>query len=230
MTTEEGRMASQPLISVRGQATLEVEPEIAVISVWITARDRDRRHALELLAKRGEQVAALLRQQGEAVEKTESQPARVRPELKDDKARERIAGYLATGGFTITVRDFIILGDLVAALADQEMATISGPSWHLRRDSQVYRKARMEAVQDAMRRAHEYAAAFGGKVTGLVEVADTGLLAEGVQPAPGAVTMHASLRSRTQPELPHFDFEPAMQTVGAQVEARFTMSSPDFGA
>lgn len=28
---------------------------------------------------------------------------------------------------------------------------------------------------------------------------------------------------------PEFDFEPAMQTVSAQVEARYTMTAPHFG-
>jgi hypothetical protein len=30
-------------------------------------------------------------------------------------------------------------------------------------------------------------------------------------------------------ELPEFDFEPARQTVRAEVEARFTMTAPQFG-
>jgi hypothetical protein len=32
-----------------------------------------------------------------------------------------------------------------------------------------------------------------------------------------------------EPELLEFDFEPARQTVYAQVEARFTMTAPQFG-
>ena len=39
-------MNSQPLISVKGEATLEVDPEIAVVNVTVMARDKDR-HAVE---------------------------------------------------------------------------------------------------------------------------------------------------------------------------------------
>jgi len=35
-------MVQQPVISVRGEAYMEAEPEIAVISVTVEARDRDR--------------------------------------------------------------------------------------------------------------------------------------------------------------------------------------------
>jgi uncharacterized protein len=40
-------MSSPPLISVKGQATIEVDPEIAVLNVAVTARDKDRRPAMD---------------------------------------------------------------------------------------------------------------------------------------------------------------------------------------
>ena len=39
-------MNGQPVISVRGEASLEVEPEVAIVNVTIEARDRDRRTVL----------------------------------------------------------------------------------------------------------------------------------------------------------------------------------------
>ncbi len=45
-------MNSQPVISVRGEARLEVEPEIALLGVTVMAQDKDRRRALKLLAGR----------------------------------------------------------------------------------------------------------------------------------------------------------------------------------
>ena len=65
-------MAQQPVISVRGEARLEAEPEIAAISVTVQARDRDRRTVLDRLASRNTQVLDLIKGYGEAVEKLES--------------------------------------------------------------------------------------------------------------------------------------------------------------
>ena len=223
-------MTSQPSISVRGEATLEVDPEIAVVSVAIMARDADRQRAIELLAKRHARVMALVRAQGEAVEKIESGAVNVHPEFKGAKVRERIAGYVARGSVDVTVADFTVLGDLVTGLASEEMVAVTGPWWSLRPDSPVRRQARVTAAHDALRRAREYAEAFGGRVAGLVEVADAGLLADAQPP----VRMHARAgrafsheSAAAQEEL---DFEPAKQTVQAQVEARFTMTPPEFGA
>ena len=72
--------------------------------------------------------------------------------------------------------DFAVLGELVPRLAAEEMVAVTGPAWLLRPDSQTYRQVRLAAAQDAAQRAREYAEAFGGRLNGVVEAADTGLL------------------------------------------------------
>jgi len=216
-----------PVISVRGEASLEVEPEIAVVWVTVMARDPDRHRAVELLAGRTGQAGDTIKGFGEAIEKLESQPVIIQPVFKDGRAKEKISYYNARGGFAVTVKDFAVLGDLVTGVADADVVTVAGPDWRLRPDSPVYRTARLAAAQDATRRAREYAEAFGGRVNGLVEVADTGMLTP--------QTRHVAFAARAAgaavggDQGPTFDFEPAKQTVTAQVEARFTMTAPQFG-
>jgi uncharacterized protein YggE len=217
----------EPVISVRGEANLEVEPEIAIVWVMVQARDASRQRAVALLATRNGALSSTIKGFGDAVEKLESQPVNVQPVFKVGKPREKIAGYYARGGFTVTVRDFAVLGELVTGLADADLVTVSGPDWRLRPDSPVYRAARIAAAKDATTRAGEYAEAFGGRVTGLVEAADTGMLAP--QRGPVAFAAHAVARAGPADQGPEFDFEPAKQTVTAQVEARFTMTAPQFG-
>jgi len=221
-------MPAEPVISVRGEATLEVEPEIAVVWVVVMARDADRRKAVDLLAGRSGRVGDMIKGYGEAIEKLESQPVNVQPVFKDGRIREKVSGYLARAGFTVTVRDFAVLGDLVAGLADADMVTVTGPDWQLRPDSPVYRAARLAAAKDATRRAGEYAEAFGGRISGLVEAADSGLMGDTGHPRLMAASRALSAGA-TADVPPEFDFDPAMQTVSAQVEARYTMTAPHFG-
>ncbi len=171
-------MSTEPVISVQGEAVLEVNPEIAVLQIRVRASDKDRDRALDLLAARHAQLLAVVESYGEAVEKVASEPARVVPVFKDDRPRERITGYLAHGGLEVTVRDFTVLGDLVIQAARSGLAEVNGPWWALRPDSAVHREARLAAAADALRRARDYAAAFGGQVTGLIEIADQGMLVE----------------------------------------------------
>src|SRR5499433_2625942 len=175
-------MPAEPVISVRGEATLEVEPEIAVVWVAVLARAADRHRAVELLTGRTARVSGMIKGFGEAIEKLESQPVNVQPVFKDGRIREKVSGYLARAGFTVTVRDFAVLGDLVAGLADADMVTVTGPDWGLRPGSPVYRAARLAAAKDATRRAGEYAEAFGGRISGLVEAADSGMMGDTGRP------------------------------------------------
>jgi hypothetical protein len=224
-------MNSQPLISVKGEATLEVDPEIAVVNATVMARGKDRHATMDRLATRNEHILALVKAFGPAVEKVESGPASVWPEFKDARAREHVAGYAGQAGVTVTIGDFSALGELVPRLAGEELVTVTGPWWRLRPDSPVARQARLSAARDAMARAAEYAEAFGGRITGLVEAADPGLMGDGQGPGPRF--MAAGFRAPAgSPESggTEFSFEPVRQTVRAEVDARFTMTPPEFSA
>jgi len=217
-------VAQQPVISVRGEARLEAEPEIAAITVTVQARDRDRRTVLDRLASRNTQVLDLIKGYGEAVEKLESGPASVSPDIKHKERSERVAGYLGRASAQVVIRDFTVLGELMARLADAELVTVAGPWWSLRPDSPVYRQARISAAQDATRRAGEYAQAFGGQLGGLIEAADTGLLTgHADQPVLRRAMPTSAALAAPGGEPPSLDFEPVKQTVTAQVEARFAM-------
>jgi uncharacterized protein len=221
-------MPAEPVLSVRGEAYLEVDPEIAIVWVTVMARDKDRNRSVDLLAKRSGLVTGAIKKFGEAVEKLESGQVSVRPEFSGGKPRERITGYVAQANLTVTIADFAILGDLVADVAGQELVAVTGPEWQLRQNSPVRRDARLAAAKDAMERARQYAEAFGGTITGLVEAADAGLLAPDRQPQRFVFSSRAAAATAPQSS-PEFDFEPAKQTVTAQVEARFTMTAPSFG-
>ncbi len=110
--------------------------------------------------------------------------------------RERVTGYVARAGFSVIVGEFTVLGELVPRLASDEMVAVTGPAWRLRPGSQVYREVRLAAARDATQRAREYAEAFGGRVTGLGEAADTGQHKDLGPPSPAAQCQARVLRAR----------------------------------
>lgn len=63
------------------------------LNVAVTARDKDRRAAMDRLAARNDQVLDVIRTLGPAVEKVESGPASIWPRFKDAAAREHVSGY-----------------------------------------------------------------------------------------------------------------------------------------
>ena len=79
----EGAAAPEPVVSVRGEVTTEVPPEIARLWVTVRAEDRDRRAALEKLSRRNGEFLSLVSSYGDAVERAET--GQVEP-VHDDPA------------------------------------------------------------------------------------------------------------------------------------------------
>ncbi len=218
-----------PTVAVRGYWTAEVPPEIARVHVGVGARHGDRALVLRELTRRVEQTREVLAGYGAAVESVEDAPLRIRPHFKGGRPTERVTGYVAEMQLTVTIVDFTVLGDLLLRLADRDMVGLEGPFWSLRTDSDAHRRARTEAVREARRCAEEYATAAGSRLTGLVEIADTGLsrAADGMSPGAEAGQFRAASIGSVADEV-DFAVEPVAQTVHASIEARFTLAQPDF--
>ncbi|MDQ1020348.1 SIMPL domain-containing protein [Streptomyces afghaniensis] len=218
-----------PRIAVRGEARLEVDPEIARIGITVAARGRDRRSALDDLTRRNAVVLDLVKSYGDAVERLETGAFSITPELTKHGRGERVRTYHGTVHVTAELTDFTALGELTTRLADLELTRVDGPWWALRPDSPAHREARKKAVRGAVQRAREYAEALGTTLSALVELADIG--AENAPPpypqAPGRARSAAyGAAAENAPAAP-LDLEPQRQRVHAQINARFTMVPPE---
>ncbi|MFD7285718.1 SIMPL domain-containing protein [Streptomyces sp. NPDC059863] len=220
-----------PRVAVRGEARLEVDPEIARIGIAISARGTDRRTALDDLTRRNGEVLALVKSYGDAVEKLETGAFSISPELTKHGRGERVRAYHGRVHLTAELADFTALGELTTRLADLELTQVSGPWWALRPDSPAHGDARRQAVREAVQRAREYAEALGARLAALVELADLGAentAAYGMPAAPGGLRSRSGYgAAETADAAPVLDLEPQRQTVYAQVNARFTMTPPD---
>jgi uncharacterized protein YggE len=223
-------MPQPPTLAVRGEAVLEVPPEVARIDVSVAAGDKDQTTTLRLLSERAAAVDKVLGSYPESIEKTETSGVRVSPRLTGRTMRSGEAGYHGAVYHAITVTGFDRLGELMAQLAEQEQTEVGGPWWALRPGSPVYGRVRVAAVRDAVQRARDYAAALGTELAGLVEVADARLLTDSRGQNDSVTHPSAMLPHRvraTAAEEFSTDLVPAKQVVRATVEARFTIVEPD---
>lgn len=219
-----------PRLAVRGEAHLEVDPEIARIGITVSARGTDRHHALTDLTHRNATVIDLIKTYGEAVEHLETGAFSITPELTRRGKGERIRTYHGRVHITAELTDFTALGELTTRLADHDLTRVDGPWWALRPDSPAHREARQEAVREAVQRAREYAEALGTGLAALVELADIG--AENTPTpsygygAPPPMARSAFAGAADTEDAAPLDLEPQRQHVYAQVNARFTMTPP----
>ncbi|MFI2614207.1 SIMPL domain-containing protein [Streptomyces sp. NPDC018584] len=218
-----------PRLAVRGEAHLEVDPEIARIGITVNARGTDRRDALNDLTRRNTTALDLIKSYGDTVEKLETGALSITPELTRHGRAERVRAYHGRVHITAELTDFTALGELTSRLAALDLTRVEGPWWALRPDSPTHRRARQQAVREAVQRAREYAEALGTELAALVELAD--LDAENTPAhgygAPAVMRSVAYGGAADMPtEAAPLDLEPQRQHVYAQVSARFTMAPP----
>ncbi|MFF4265421.1 SIMPL domain-containing protein [Streptomyces virginiae] len=216
-----------PRVAVRGEARIEVDPEIARIGITVSARGTDRRTALEDLTRRNNAALDLIKSYGDPVEKLETGAFSITPELTRHGRAERVRAYHGRVHITAELSDFTTLGELTTRLADLELTEVDGPWWALRPTSPAHGRARRQAVLEAVQRAREYAEALGANLAALVELADLGAEnAAPFTPTPGAGMRTMAFSATEDAGPPPLDLEPQRQTVYAQVNARFTMTPP----
>ena len=202
----------------------EVDPELAEFTVVVVARDKDRQAALTRLRERSDALRTLLDRHGEAIERRETGGLHVHPETA--KKGEKVTAYSGSVATTVVVHDFAALGELMLTLANQDQTHVNGPMWSLRPDSPVFQAVRRDAVADAIARGREYADALGAQVVELLELADPGL-GRGGESFGGFQPLAMSAKSRdAYGGGPALELDPQRQRVRAEVEARFTITTP----
>ncbi|MGW1156681.1 SIMPL domain-containing protein [Streptomyces sp. NPDC002519] len=216
-----------PRLAVRGEAHLEVDPDIARLGITVSARGTDRRTTLDDLTRRNSAVLDLVRTYSGAVQRLETGHVTLSPELTEGGHGERVHAYHGRVHITAELTDFTALGELTTRLAALELTHVDGPWWDLRPDSPAHREARRQAVHEAVRRAREYADALGTTLTALVELADIG--AENAErPVPAARTARRTALDGTDTAdgPAALALEPRRHHVYARIDARFTMAPP----
>jgi uncharacterized protein len=244
--TEQPRRVEPPrtVISVRGDAQLEVPPDLATTYGQIRTVENSKAAALQRAAEHLEAVQASLRELGGVplVAGDERRPltwlarsASSYPKVRWDKeTRRRIrTGRVVTDvDLRIHVRDFDLSDPVAGALAGQLGYHAGQVAWSVDRDNPGWRQVRNDAISAAVEKARDYAAALHGTLLSLDHLADVGLLGGKEDQAYGGV--HAMTAGSFGHRLggrraaPSLDPEP--QLLSAAVEARFSASVADLGA
>jgi len=149
-------------ISVTGEATVSVPPDLAEIDGGVTSEAKTAREASEANnAAMGKVLQAL---KGAGIEEKDIQTSRL--SLQPQSAPNRsgpsaIAGYRASNRVTIRVRDVTKVASVIDTLVGAGANEIGGINFVVSQASKLLDEARERAVADARRKAEIYAKAAG---------------------------------------------------------------------
>ena len=149
-------------ISVTGEATVSVPPDLAEIDGGVTSEAKTAREASEANnVAMGKVLQAL---KGAGIEEKDIQTSRL--SLQPQSAPNRsgpsaIAGYRASNRVTIRVRDVTKVASAIDTLVGAGANEIGGINFVVSQASKLLDEARERAVADARRKAEIYAKAAG---------------------------------------------------------------------
>src|SRR6266436_1102101 len=162
-------------ISVTGEATVSVPPDLAEIDGGVTSEAKTAREASEANnAAMGKVLQAL---KGAGIEEKDIQTARL--SLQPQSAPNRsgpsaIAGYRASNRVTVRVRDVTKVASAIDTLVGAGANEIGGINFVVSQASKLLDEARERAVADARRKAEIYAKAAGVTLGAPLSISEEG--------------------------------------------------------
>jgi uncharacterized protein YggE len=151
-----------PAISVTGEATVSVPPDLAMVDGGVTVEAKTAREASE--ANNTAMGKVLLALKGAGIEEKDVQTSRLslQPQSAPNRAGpSAIVGYRASNRVTIRVRDVTKVANVIDTLVGAGANEIGGISFMVSQASKLLDEAREKAVADARRKAEIYAKASG---------------------------------------------------------------------
>jgi uncharacterized protein YggE len=219
------------VLSVRGDATLTVSADSALLSAAIALSRASKPEALAEAAAALHRLTGALASLGGVALTVDSQDevltwlarsATTWAETQPNKAtgyNEPTGRITATVSLQITVRDFELLETLDAHLSSHEDLHVHQVRWQVDSDNPGWAQVRAAAIHAAIGKGHDYAAALGATVLEVLQIADAGLLDGDLRRMGAGQALSASMFSGSGPaDTPSLDPEP--QELSASIDAR----------
>ncbi len=162
-------------ISVSGSGSINVNPDVAYVSLGVSTQDASAKTALENNNTIMENVVSAIKEMGIAERdiRTTNFTMYESYDYMVVSGRDKATGYTVNNGLTVVVRDIDQLGDLLGVAADAGANSFSGIEFSLLDNASVYKEALALAVQEAAGKAEAIAAALGGTLDGAVTVTES---------------------------------------------------------
>ena len=194
--------AADRLVTVSGEATVSVAPDMAVIRIGVTSGAKTAREASDANAKQMTAVLAAIKDAGIADRDVQTSRLSLQPQYDPNKGgTARLLGFQVTNQLTVKMRDIDKLPSILDRAIGAGANEMSGIELVVSEQSKLLDQARSEAIADARRKAELYAHAAGVKVGHVVAIAEEGsappprlmqaLRAGAVPVAPGEQTLRA---------------------------------------
>ncbi|KAA0077730.1 SIMPL domain-containing protein [Tardiphaga sp. P9-11] len=154
-----------PMISVSGEGTVSVPPDLAVVDGGVTTDAKTAREAAEANNAAMAKVLTALKSAGIAEKDMQTSRLSLFPQYaqqtRPNPGPNVVSGYRASNRVTIRVRDVTKVAGAIDTLVSSGANEVGGINFMVTKASQLLDDARTQAIADARRKAEIYAKAAG---------------------------------------------------------------------
>ena len=211
------QMDEPRFIEVTGQASVDVIPDFARITLGVTSDGKDAREALAANSKAVGALIDLMKSEGVGAADIQTSSFSLSPNMSNppngSESPRTIVGYSVSNMVTVTARDIAKLGSLIDNAVGAGANAMYGISYGKNNPGALLDAARPHAVDDARRKADIFAKAGGARIARLLSLTEEG----GATPMPMA-RAYAKMADAPTP------IEPGSDKLTIMVTARFELT------
>jgi uncharacterized protein len=156
-----GQTALPAMISVTGEATISVAPDLAQIEAGVTSDAKTAREASEANNAAMSKVLQALKSAGIDAKDIQTSRLSLQPQYAPNRTPGMVVGYHAGNHVTVRLHDVTKVAGTIDTLVGAGATDIGGINFMVSQASKLLDDAREQAVADARRKAEIYARAAG---------------------------------------------------------------------
>jgi uncharacterized protein YggE len=214
---------SVPAITATGEASAEVVPDIAIISLGIATERPTAAGTARENASAAQAVINEIKAQGIEAKDIKTASVTLAPvydEIRDANgivSKRTLRGFAATNLLIVRVKDVAKAGVLASQLMDKGANRFDGISYDYSQRNEKYAALRGEAARDAKRKAESYVNALDKKLGRVLEIAAHRY----EPPMPAAMAPRLKAAGLAQDAAAAVPIEPGTEALRAEVEVTF---------
>jgi len=183
---------------VGADGKFEAEPDTALVSFNISAQEKQLQDASQKANQAAEQIRQLLRNNGLDPKDAQFSRFATQPVYDYNDPKRKLVGYRVEASISIKLKDFSKIGPIASGLSNMDVTNTS-----INYQLDDIDTAKIKAVQDALRRAHDEANAVAqssGRTLGDLSYASVDTYEpQPIRPMPMAKAMSAEVASAPPP-------------------------------
>lgn len=172
------QVPTPPMITVSGEGTVSVPPDLALVDGGVTSEAKTAREASEANNTAMSKVLASLKSAGIDDKDLQTSRLSLMPQYAQQSRQNGgpnvINGYRASNRITIRVRDVKKVAATIDTLVSSGANEVGGINFIVTKASELLDEARTQAVADARRKAELYAKAAGVTLGTPVSISEDG--------------------------------------------------------